>query len=140
MHFMLSKITNDSLLKCLQERVGSKPKFFFEKFQNWAENQRSFVISCYPETKDEMSRVIKAAAAESVGIRCAGARHSWAPVFSDTCQVCVNIKNLKSDYSSLTKIRIADVCLKRDFDIIWAENFQILLFHFKYLEWSIWVF
>lgn len=111
MHFISSKITNDSLLKCLQERVGSKPKFFFEKFQNWAENQRSFVISCYPETKDEMSRVIKAAAAESVGIRCAGARHSWAPVFSDTCQVCVNIKNLKSDYSSLTKIRIADVCL-----------------------------
>lgn len=92
MHFILSKITDDSLLKCLQERVGSKPKFFFEKFQNWAENQRSFVISCYPETKDEMSRVIKAAAAESVGIRCAGARHSWAPVFSDTCQVCVNIK------------------------------------------------
>lgn len=111
MHFILFKITDNLLLKCLQKRVGSKPKFFFEKFQNWAKNQRSFVISCYPETKDEMSRVIKAAAAKSVGIRCAGARHSWAPVFSDTRLVCGNMKNLESDYSSLTKIRIADVWL-----------------------------
>lgn len=109
MHFILFKITDNLLLKCLQKRVGSKPKFFFEKFQNWAENQRSFVISLYPETKDEMSRVIKAAAAESVGIRSAGARHSWAPVFDDTRQVCMNIKTLKSDYSSLRKSRIADV-------------------------------
>lgn len=99
----------DHLLKSLQNRVGRKPKFFFEEFQNWAENQTSFVISCCPETKEEMSRVIKAAADESVVIRCAGARHSWAPVFADTCQVCVNIKNLKSDYSSLTNIRIADI-------------------------------
>lgn len=96
------------MIKQLQDTVGSKPKFFAEKFQNWAGNQTSTVISCSPETKEEMSNVIKAAAAEKVVIRCAGARHSWAPVFADTRQVCVNTKNLKSDYPNKSNIR-ADV-------------------------------
>lgn len=97
-------------MKCLQKIVGKMPKFIFEKFQNWAGNQTSFVISCCPETKEEMSSVIQAAAIEKVVIRCAGAKHSWAPVFADTRQMCVHIKNLKSDYPGQTNIRIADVC------------------------------
>lgn len=96
------------MIKKLQDRVGSKPKFFEEKFQNWAGNQTSTVISCSPETKEEMSNVIKAAAAEKVAIRAAGARHSWAPLFADTHQICVNTKHLKSDYPDGSNIR-ADV-------------------------------
>lgn len=55
-----------------------------------------------------MLNVIQAAAAEKVVIRCAGARHKWAPVFADTRQICVNTKNLKSDYPDGSNIR-ADV-------------------------------
>lgn len=96
------------MIEKLQNRVGSKPKFSAEIFQNWAGNQTSDVISCSPETKEEMSKVIKAAAAEKVVIRCAGARHSWAPVFADTRQICVNTKHMKSDYPNKSNIR-ADV-------------------------------
>lgn len=87
------------------------PRFEIEEFENWAGNQTSTVISCYPQTKEEMSNVIKAAAEENTGIRCAGSRHSWAPVFADSGQICVNIENLKSDYTSQTNIRIADVSI-----------------------------
>lgn len=58
----------DLIIKQLQNRVGIKPEFFAEHFQNWAENQTSSVISCSPKTKEEMSKVIKAAAAEKVVI------------------------------------------------------------------------
>lgn len=100
----------DQLLKRLQERIGSDYVFKKETFYNWAKNQTSNVISCRPETKDDVSKIIRAARAESVGIRCAGSRHSWAPVFADTFQICVHIENLKSDYTSQTNIRVADVC------------------------------
>lgn len=99
-----------SLLDRLQLNVGNMPKFEIVEFQNWAGNQTSTVISCNPQTKEEMSNVIKAARDEKVGIRCAGSRHSWAPVFADSCQICVNINTLKSDYTSQTNIRIADAC------------------------------
>ncbi|XP_034316358.2 L-gulonolactone oxidase-like [Magallana gigas] len=104
------------MIKQLQERVGSKPKFSVENFQNWAGNQTSSVISCYPATKEEMSNVIKAATAENLVIRCAGARHSWAPVFADNRQICVNTKNLKSDYPDGSNIR-ADFT-KRTVDVM----------------------
>lgn len=104
------------IIKQLQNRVGNKPEFFAEKFQNWAGNKTSSVISCFPKTKEEMSKVIKAAAAEKIVIRCAGARHSWAPVFADTRQVCVNTKNLKSDYPNKSNIR-ADLD-KRTVDVM----------------------
>nr|XP_034307480.1 uncharacterized protein LOC105321767 isoform X1 [Crassostrea gigas] len=106
----------DLIIKQLQNRVGSKPEFFAEHFQNWAENQTSSVISCSPKTKEEMSKVIKAAAAEKVVIRCAGARHSWAPVFADTRQICVNTKHMKSDYPNKSNIR-ADLD-KRTVDVM----------------------
>lgn len=97
------------VIERLQARVGFWPRFKSKTFHNWAKNQTSSVISCSPRTKQEMSEVIKAAFCENVGIRCAGSRHSWAPVFADSGQISVKIKNLKSDYTSQTNIRIADV-------------------------------
>lgn len=107
----------DQLLKRLRERIGSDFVFKKNTFYNWAKNQTSSVISCSPETKEDMSKIIKAAKAENVGIRCAGSRHSWAPVFADTFQICVNIENLKSDYTSKTNIRVADL-EKRTVDVM----------------------
>lgn len=107
----------DQLLKRLQERIGSDYVFKKETFYNWANNQTSNVISCRPETKDDVSKIIRAARAENVGIRCAGSRHSWAPVFADTFQICVHIENLKSDYTSQTNIRVADL-QKRTVDVM----------------------
>lgn len=98
-----------ALLERLRARVGRTVGFEIEDFENWAGNQTSRVLSCYPQTKEEMSIIIKFAAEENMGIRCAGSRHSWAPVFADSFQICVNTENMKSDYTSRTNIRIADL-------------------------------
>lgn len=100
-----------ALLERLRARVGRTVGFEIEDFENWAGNQTSRVLSCYPQTKEEMSIIIKFAAEENMGIRCAGSRHSWAPVFADSFQICVNTENMKSDYTSRTNIRIADVSI-----------------------------
>lgn len=98
-----------ALLECLQAKVGCKVRCEIEYFKNWAGNQRSAVLSCYPQTKEEMSIIIKFAAEKNMGIRCAGSRHSWAPVFADSFQICVNTENMESDYTSRTNIRVADL-------------------------------
>lgn len=101
----------------LQKLVGATPVFRIEAFQNWAATKKSLVISCNPKTKEEISSVIKAAAKEKVGVRCAGQRHSWAPVFPDDNQVCINVEDMKSDYAYGSKIRFADK-EKREVDVL----------------------
>lgn len=107
-HFFQQEFEHQTaLLECLQAKVGCE----IEYFKNWAGNQRSAVLSCYPQTKKEMSIIIKFAAEKNKGIRCAGSRHSWAPVFADSFQICVNTENMESDYTSRTNIRVADVSI-----------------------------
>ncbi|XP_062603066.1 uncharacterized protein LOC134264804 [Saccostrea cucullata] len=107
----------EETMKKLQEIVGANPVFRIEEFKNWAATQRSCVISCKPTTKEEMSRVIKAAAELKVGIRCAGQRHSWAPISPDNEQICINVDQMKSDYDDGSKIRIASR-EKREIDVM----------------------
>ena len=99
-------------MKKLQDRIGGSPKLEIEKFENWGKTQRAKVISCYPTTKDEMQQVVKAAAAENVKVRCAGSRHSWAPLFSDDHHLILNVGKMQSDYPDGSKIRISDVGLR----------------------------
>lgn len=93
-------------------------KLKVEKFENWAGNQESTVFSCYPKTKTDLEEVIRAAQQNNVAIRCAGARHSWAPVFSDDYTICVNTRDLQGEYGQGKKIRrvfIFTYCVKKSF-------------------------
>ncbi|XP_061185513.1 uncharacterized protein LOC133193568 [Saccostrea echinata] len=98
----------EELLKSMQDKIGHNPKLEIERFENWAETIISNVISCWPTSKEEIQTVIAASKEEGLKIRCAGSRHSWAPVFSDERQMLLNLGKLRSDYGHGVKIRIAN--------------------------------
>ncbi|XP_061179400.1 uncharacterized protein LOC133188026 [Saccostrea echinata] len=106
---------NEETMQELQALVGATPIFRIEKFQNWAATQESCVISCNPKTRDEMTKVIKAASEVKVGIRCAGQRHSWAPVFPDDNQICINVEDMISDYGWIQNSNCRE---KREVDVM----------------------
>ncbi|KAK3099311.1 hypothetical protein FSP39_002463 [Pinctada imbricata] len=83
-----------------------------EDFHNWGKTQQAKVISCHPKTKDEVQKIIKAVNEfkGEVKLRCAGARHSWSPLFFDSSKqnVLIYVDKISSDYGSSSKIRISN--------------------------------
>lgn len=93
----------------LQTRLGKSPLVKKEVFQNWGKTQVIQVISSSPTTKEEIQKLVLAASEEGLHVRCAGSGHSWAPLFSDSKQLLIHVKDMKSDYKDGSRIRISNV-------------------------------
>ncbi|XP_052079585.1 L-gulonolactone oxidase-like isoform X2 [Mytilus californianus] len=106
----------DRLYK-LQKRIGNSPSLQIETFENWGETQAIQVISTSPTTKEELQKLVLAASEEGLRVRCAGTGHSWAPLFADSKQLLIYVKDLKSDYKDGSRIRISNR-KKREVDIM----------------------
>lgn len=99
----------DKTLASLKTRIGDTPTVQKERFVNWGKTQSMEVISSSPTTKEELQKLVLAASEEGLSVRCAGRGHSWAPLFSDSNQLLIHVKDMKSDYKDGSKIRISDV-------------------------------
>ncbi|XP_071128649.1 L-gulonolactone oxidase-like [Mytilus edulis] len=97
----------DRLFK-LQKRIGNSPSVQIETFENWGETQAIQVISSTPTTKEEIQKLVLAASEEGLRVRCAGTGHSWAPIFADSNQLLIYVKDMKSDYKDGSRIRISN--------------------------------
>ncbi|KAK3102691.1 hypothetical protein FSP39_013180, partial [Pinctada imbricata] len=109
--------TIEEIKQDLQKRLGKSPQLIIETFENWGRSQSSNVIACYPTTKADIQNLIKAAAAEGVKIRCAGSKHSWAPVFSDDKNLLLYVEKMQSDYKDGSRIRISNK-KKKEVDVM----------------------
>ncbi|XP_063412030.1 uncharacterized protein LOC134694861 [Mytilus trossulus] len=94
-------------LQKLQMIVGSSPSLQIETFENWGETQAIQVISSSPTTEKELKKLVLAASEQGLRVRCAGTGHSWAPIFADSKQLLIYVKDMKSDYKDGSRIRIS---------------------------------
>ncbi|XP_076088202.1 L-gulonolactone oxidase-like isoform X2 [Mytilus galloprovincialis] len=95
-------------LQKLQMIIGSSPSLQIETFENWGETQAIQVISSSPTTKEELKKLVLAASEQGLRVRCAGTGHSWAPIFADSKQLLIYVKDMKSDYKDGSRIRISN--------------------------------
>lgn len=107
-HHLFQGDVEDRLQK-LQMIIGSSPSLQIETFENWGETQAIQVISSSPTTKEELKKLVLAASEQGLRVRCAGTGHSWAPIFADSKQLLIYVKDMKSDYKDGSRIRISNV-------------------------------
>ena len=81
----------------LAKALGPLPVVLVEKFQNWGETQSSEVLSVQPTSVQEIQRVIIAAKACDLRIRCLGRGHSWSPIFTNDGEICIYMRNVQNE-------------------------------------------
>ncbi|KAH0438406.1 oxidoreductase [Colletotrichum camelliae] len=56
--------------------------YYDTKFQNWGLTvENTPYLTCVPKSVKEIQLIVKFAKEQNMGVRCAGFRHSWSPVF-----------------------------------------------------------
>ena len=94
-------------IKC---ELHGKPDLARIDFHNWADTQISRnVYACHPKNLTEIQSLVVACSKNSVNVRCAGAGHSWGPIFSDDESVIAFMDEMEG-YSSGKKVKFA-VCI-----------------------------
>ncbi|KAJ8306718.1 hypothetical protein KUTeg_015759 [Tegillarca granosa] len=93
-----------------------------ESFKNWEGSQnRKRVLASRPETLTQLQNLIRYARDQGLRIRCAGTKHSWAPLFADENQICIYLTSLNSDYPGGKKIRFSPGS-KTEVDVMTGVN------------------
>ncbi|KAL9608906.1 MAG: hypothetical protein Q9167_006287 [Letrouitia subvulpina] len=67
------------------------------QFQNWGLNiTNQPLYTCVPTTVEGVIRIVKFAKEQKLSVRCAGFRHSWAPIFGENGQIFISLLDLKT--------------------------------------------
>ncbi|KAL3888026.1 hypothetical protein ACJMK2_000409 [Sinanodonta woodiana] len=93
-------------IKDLQKAIGPDPTITIENFENWGKTQRARVLATHPETLNQLKKLISTAREMGLKVRCAGAKHSWAPLFADSEQLLIYMERMRSDYPNAAKIHM----------------------------------
>lgn len=94
----------------IKKQLNGKPWLKIMDFHNWADTQIcSNVYECHPKNLKEIQTLVVACNHNHMRIRCAGAGHSWAPIFSDDSTVLAIMDEMEG-YSSGGKIKYS-VCI-----------------------------
>ncbi|KAF3765100.1 hypothetical protein M406DRAFT_259082, partial [Cryphonectria parasitica EP155] len=61
-------------------------------FQNWGQDVEYIpAYTCIPTSPDGIQQIVKYAKSQDMGVRCAGFRHSWAPIFGRKGQITISL-------------------------------------------------
>lgn len=94
----------------IKKLLNGKPCLERVDFHNWADTQICIgVCECHPKNLKEIKALVVACDLNRMHIRCAGAGHSWAPIFSDDGTVLVIMDKMES-YPSGGKVKYS-VCI-----------------------------
>ncbi|KAK4119578.1 hypothetical protein N657DRAFT_707024 [Parathielavia appendiculata] len=87
------------------------PKVYQDiKFENWGLDI-DYVprYTCIPNSVASVQRIVKYAKKHNMRVRCAGYRHSWAPIYGDHGQITISLVNLAEatklpNFTALSKL------------------------------------
>ncbi|KAK3380931.1 hypothetical protein B0H63DRAFT_415656 [Podospora didyma] len=80
------------------------------KFQNWGKVIEYVPqFTCIPNSVAGVQRIVRYAKDHNMGVRCAGFRHSWAPIFGRSGQITISLLSLAEatripNFTALSKV------------------------------------